>query len=578
MKKVIILLICFLFIGNISCNNLLKEVPLDRYTPENSFINKTQFESALAQIYLQIRTDMYASTDNVAAFDMLGIDVDFGDVRNPATSYAPLFTWDMLNADNEFSKKWFSQFYKWISYANTILDQAEKPAAKWASVTEKNAIVGEAKFFRAFAYHFLANMWGDVPLVLSQTTVLKDDYVRAARKDVYKQCEADLQFAVQNMPSLDAVKGGRVSKDAANHLLAEVEICLKNYDAAIAAASDLIGNGKSSLMTARFGVFKNFKFSGYRYQGKGQPWGDVYWDLFRDGNFNYVTEGNKEAIWNIELDGKIIGGCNTDVHKSGGLFCMERWWGPLSWNRKDKNSVPNFLMDTLMGRPVGSISPTTYAAQQIWEYKGDKDRDIRNSIYNIQRVYYWTNPKSKFYGQAITTENGQPVEHSTYNAFLAPSFKKFSGAVHNQPDKYPIFTDATSGNKHNNGRTYKDWYIMRLAETYLLRAEAYMLKGNLGAAADDINVVRNRAKATPVAAGDVNIDLILDERARELYGEEFRLNTLMRMGKLVEYLNKYNGYLKSIGAMAPSRLALLPIPNSVIQANAGAVLEQNPGY
>src|SRR5678816_4062466 len=92
---------------------------------------------------------------------------------------------------------------------------------------------------------------------------------------------------------------------------------------------------------------------------------------------------------------------------------------------------------------------------------------------------------------------------------------------------------------HDNGRTYKDWYIMRLAETYLLKAEANMLKGDLAAAAADINVVRARAQATPVTAGDVNMDLILDERARELYGEEFRLNTLMRTGKLVEYPVSY---------------------------------------
>src|SRR6218665_109277 len=403
MKKAMIVLICFLFIGNISCNNLLKEVPLDRYSPENSFSDKAQFESALAHIYLQIRTDLYARTDAVSSFDMLGVDADLGDLRTPPTAYAPLFSWDLLNADNSFSSQRFSRLYKWISYANTILDQAEKSEAKWKSAAEKNAVTGEAKFLRAFVYYLLANMWGGVPLVTTQTTVPKEDYARASREAIYKQCEADLQFAAQHMPSLDAVKGGRASKEAANHLLAEIEICLKNYDAAIAAASAVINNGKSSLMTARFGMFKNFKFSGYRYQGKGKPWGDVYWDLFREGNFNYVTDGNKEAIWNIELDGKIIGGCNTDVNAAGGLFCMERWWGPLPWNRKDKNSVPNFLTDTLMGRPVGSISPTTYAAQQIWQYKGDWDRDIRNSIYNIQRIYYWTNPKSKFYGQAITT-------------------------------------------------------------------------------------------------------------------------------------------------------------------------------
>ena len=90
--------------------------------------------------------------------------------------------------------------------------------------------------------------------------------------------------------------------------------------------------------------------------------------------------------------------------------------------------------------------------------------------------------------------------------------------------------------------------------------------------------MRGRALATPVDAADVNMDLILDERARELYGEEFRLSTLMRTGKLVEYLNKYNGYLLTNGLTAPAKVSKLPIPRREIESNTGAVLTQNPGY
>ena len=141
-----------------------------------------------------------------------------------------------------------------------------------------------------------------------------------------------------------------------------------------------------------------------------------------------------------------------------------------------------------------------------------------------------------------------------------------------------LATDASSKRKNDNGRNWKDWYIMRMAETYLLRAEANLLKGDLAAAAADLNVIRNRAQATPVTAADVTMDLILDERARELYGEEFRLNPLMRTGKLVEYLNRYNGYLKANNLTAPARVSKLPIPRREIEANTGAVLEQNTGY
>lgn len=68
----------------------------------------------------------------------------------------------------------------------------------------------------------------------------------------------------------------------------------------------------------------------------------------------------------------------------------------------------------------------------------------------------------------------------------------------------------------------EDTYFMRLAETYLDRAEAYIQLGDLQKAADDINTVRARAKAKPIAAQDVTIDYLLDERIRELYTEELR--------------------------------------------------------
>jgi hypothetical protein len=171
----------------------------------------------------------------------------------------------------------------------------------------------------------------------------------------------------------------------------------------------------------------------------------------------------------------------------------------------------------------------------------------------------------------ITAANmGTPTTSTTS---VSPQFKKFVSAVH-----YHQFQDVTSKQWHDNGRTYKDWYMMRLAETYLLRAEANLLKNDKQKAADDINVIRGRAMATPVLAGEVTLDLILDERARELYGEEFRVSTLMRMGKLTEYLNKYNGAIKQKGYTIADYKNKMPIPRSEIEANKEAVLEQNPGY
>jgi starch-binding outer membrane protein, SusD/RagB family len=573
MKKIVIFSAMLATMVVSSCKKDLSEVPLDFYTPENSFNNKAQFESALAGIYLNIRTYMYAADDRADNYDMLGMDLDLANVESNASAQkTQYFNWITMNADNPFASKWWGRLYRLVSMANTIIDRADGPQAKWASDNEKKAIVGEAKFLRAFAYKFLANMWGGVPLVLNETKSPKFDYVRATQDEVYKQCKSDLEFAIQYMPTIDLLKGGRAPREAAYHLLSEVDICLKDYTGAIAAATAVISNGKNSLMTSRFGVAKNFTFSGYDYQGPASAWGDVYWDLFQEGNFNF-KEGNKEAIWNISTDPTIKGGNNLDVNTSGGFLVFDRWWGPIPWQAKDASGKSNWLMDTLIGRPVGTLIVTAYADSLVWKYKNDFSRDMRNSEYNIQRNYYMTNPTSTIYGQVMTKSNVDATTLTLWEPRMSPHFMKFVRAV-----PKGLTVDATSKRPNDNGRNWKDWYIMRLAETYLLRAEANMLKGDLNAAAADINIVRSRANATPVIASDVTMDLILDERARELYGEEFRLSTLMRTGKLVEYLNKYNGYLLANGLTAPTKVSKLPIPRREIESNTGAKLEQNPGY
>ena len=569
MKAIKHLFIGLLFAGSLtSCYDLLDETPKDFLTPENSYTDKKGFESELANIYKDIRNNFYANTDSWENYDLMGVDVDLNGPRPSADTYREYFYWNTLNADNGFAKKWWRRFYSYIYSCNVIIDRAEGTHVKWVSEQEKNAICGEAKFLRAFAYRFLGNMWGNAPIVLKETTAPQFNYKSASQKEIYKQCKDDLLFAIQWMPDIDDQKGGKASKVAAQHLLAEILIALKDYEGAVEQATAVINNPAMSLMTERFGKLKDFTFEGYDYQGEQEPWGDVYWDLFREGNFNRI-DGNKECIWNVQFDVALDGGGNTG--KSGGNFVMERYFGTKWWGLKDADGVSNWLKDILGGRPIEQISVMDYAATQIWQYKGDWDRDMRNSKYNMKRDYYWTNPESRFYGQQMTEEN--LGDKSELFRITQPTFMKVVTAKH-----HGQFFDSQSGEGHDNGRIYKDWYIMRLAETYLLRAEAYLLVGNKDAAAKDINAVRQRANATPVTAADVNLDLILDERARELSMEDFRINTLMRMNKLAEYLMKYNPKVIQAGYKLGNHLNKLPVPNSEIEANKEGGLIQNEGY
>ncbi|HZH72493.1 MAG TPA: RagB/SusD family nutrient uptake outer membrane protein, partial [Mariniphaga sp.] len=150
-----------------------------------------------------------------------------------------------------------------------------------------------------------------------------------------------------------------------------------------------------------------------------------------------------------------------------------------------------------------------------------------------------------------------------------------------------------------------DMYIFRLAETYLLRAEAYFFKGQYGLAADDINEVRARANAPLIDASQVTIDYIFDERARELYAEEMRHSEMTRVsfqlamqnmdGYSLDNISQKNWYHDRImrvnehyhppkyffwgveATIHPHHM-LWPIPQSVITANTLGRINQNVGY
>lgn len=569
MKAIKHLFIGLVLIGScMSCNDLLNEKPKDFLTPGNSYTDKKGFEAALANIYRVIRNDFYATSDMWQNYDLFGVDIDYYVNQVSENGYNEYFKWNTLNADNDVSLKWWRRFYSYIFSCNAIIERSEESIVEWNSEEEKNAVVAEARFLRAFAYRFLANMWGNAPLVLHETNYPQFNYECVTQQELYTQCKEDLEYAIQWMPDIDNQKGGRASKVAAQHLLSEILIGLKDYEGAIKQATDVINNPAMSLMTERFGKLKDFTFEGYDYQGEKEPWGDVWFDLFREDNFNRI-EGNKECIWNVQFDISIEGGGNENGR--GGFFCVERWFAGMWWNLKDADGKTNWLKDILGGRPVGHCFPTDYVANQIWKYKDDWNRDIRNSKYNMKREYYWTNPESRFYGEKMTVDNlGTQSEIYHVNQ---PTLMKLVTAIH-----HGFSTDPTSGEKHDNGNVLKDWYIMRLAETYLLRAEANLMLNKNDEAAKDINAVRVRANATPVTAADVTIDLILDERARELCMEEFRINTLMRLNKLTEYLMKYNTKVVQEGYKLGNHLNKLPIPNAEIEANKEGGLKQNEGY
>ena len=135
-----------------------------------------------------------------------------------------------------------------------------------------------------------------------------------------------------------------------------------------------------------------------------------------------------------------------------------------------------------------------------------------------------------------------------------------------------------------NGSSTRDIFLARLAETYLIAAEAYLQAGEMGTAVDRINVVRRRAardesQEEAMEVSSIDLDFILDERARELVGEYHRWLDLARTGTLVERTSEYNYMVEESDFIGPdgNPKLLRPIPSDAIALNE-APIEQNPGY
>lgn len=529
----------------------LKEEPLDFYSTANSFSTFQNYQGALVDIYAQVRS--FKFNENGYAY-MYGTDIMLNARRT-----GDGLRWGnysvSLNPTGGLPSYHWNGLYKIITSANSIIDRLQENTG--LTEDEKKQVDAEARFFRAYGYRNLVYLFGGVPLLLNEVTSPKTDFARATREEVISQIEADLLIASENLPMINTVADGRISNLAAFHLLSEIYIVQQKWDLAISAASAVIDDPNTGLMTSRFGSLAN------------QP-GDVFYDLFRVGNQNR-SSGNREAIWVAQYEVDILGGVLSSTGNSGNI--LERVHAPAVFTLTDPEGKSGSLgsRSTLNagGRGVSFMRPTSYVENSIWE--SDFDNDMRNSPFNYVRDFIYDNPNSNFYDSSLVKYPGKN--------YLAESWRWYPYITKvTTPGQHPanlIANPATLLLTNSAGATYTDQYLIRLAETYLLRAEAYLGKGDLPNAAADINQLRNRANATPVSPGDVTINYILDERARELTLEEDRRLTLARLGKVVERVRQFNDLS---GPTVLDHHGLWPIPQREIEANINGILEQNPGY
>lgn len=618
-----------IFLGSCA-ESFLDQDPLSFYEPEQTLTTEPGIRAVLAMADRHIRSYWtYYQNANISV--PIGTEYIFSELTLASkTDDGSMFT-DIANVltptggaedgdRNRISYFW-GETYNGIKYANTVTSYIDK--VQGIDEATKNAYIGRAYFHRSYRYLSLVFQYGDVPLVTKIIESPKLNYRSTKKEAILQKITEDMEFAVQWVPDQkDMAYIGMVNKGACRQLLIKCYLATGQFQKAKEQADILIDASGYSLMKDSFGAFND--------GGEPETWPitrNVVWDLHRPEN--KLIAANKEVIMGMPNRGA---GSEAFID-----FLTMRIFGP-NWNNASlkspdgKNAVNNYARNNgnynkkfdylrAVGRGIATFRLTNFASNGVWYVNGKNDEgDLRHNstVGNWGRMdsLKYNDPASKWHGK-----NLQLYHPSTGVLLCADTIRCWFDWPHYKIYLEDVKAEANITANQFNGATdggNADWYLYRLAETYLLRAEAKFYLGDATGAAQDVNEVRKRAKCTELYT-TVTIGDIMDERARELYLEEWRNVELKRVshclalsGKPDEWGNTYNKdtYDKQSGTDAvggsywyqriihhsiynkgpvnvnnrtfnytmDKRNHYWPIPNGAITANSKGKLSQNYGY
>lgn len=602
MKKINILstliLLITVFLGTRCSEDFLKPEPLSFYAPENTFINADGFNAALIACLRNSRHEYYGDTPPFVS-EMIFSDVAVEGTTDKTGVHMDMPAVILPDANMDYGDitklgDYWTEAYARIKYANVVISRIDN--ATWESDAERNNILGKAYFHRANVYYRLVHQFGDVPFILEEITSPKLDFYSCSRESILQKCKKDLEFSAQWVNADSPI--GDINKAAVNHLLTKVNLALCEFDDAIESANAVINDGKHALMTARFGSYKD------------DPAHDIIWDLHQEEN--KALAENTETIWLFVCSESM-----TEDDASEKLRIMRQtvpYWGGAgkvktptgqtgTTDQPGGAKVGGYAVEidqvAIYGRGIGRVRPSPWYQHDLWT----DANDLRHKYPN------WIKMENLVYNVPALKANSDPYYNQHLQLYDGTGGILCTDTIRSWFDwpQYKLFVIDPTDNTPDGG--YGDWYAIRLAETYLLRAEAYLWKDNLPAATDDINAIRTRAGATGFTSDQVNMGILLDERARELYFEEARRTELSRIAFIYAKTGKacYNGktyttsnfatdnfwydriieknifYRNNVKApfynyrIAPY-IVLWPIPSSAINANSLGHLNQNEGY
>ena len=590
------------------CNeSFLDETSIALQTADSYFKTEVGFEDLVRSTYPLAR-DICRQGRLV----LLGTDVFSQGHWDEAAGVDP---GDALNVYNEGLgsslpelELFWDLLYREIARTNTVTSRAGDVTGMDEGL--KAIRVGEAKFLRALSYFYLVQTWGDVPMPLTETVGPSKEVIRVASADVYTQIIKDATEAEAVLPVTPS-DYGRATKGAAQFLLARIYLTRGwNYNNSLGGVSADFDKALD---------YADNVIAAY-------PLAANYTDLFPARNDNPLFETNNpatqddqnpEIVFAVQYSSDVLtySGDPTNPGASNGNDLHSLFGG-------SAEDIPgNLARSSHYNRHLGKYI-TTPATYRMF----DPDIDTRYTHNFLMRLYAlkdapghvpaagvppidilkgdtvilfraWNNP-------AALADKGLDVGGTKrYAVINTDEFERVEISSYHSKNKTPMMWKFWEPNipYGDDGGTF-DFALFRSAEAYLIAAEAIVKGasgGSLGGAENYYNAVLDRAlganagtdplqAAVPedvmdlttasyrATAGNIDIDMILDERARELMGEYVRWFDLKRTGKLIERGTKYNPWIAAKGKIAAKHY-LRPIPLHEIDRASNAVT-QNTGY
>lgn len=586
------------------CSSFLDEKNWSSQSAEEYYATAEGYESLINGSYSTLKS-VY-NTTNYFQLTQLGTDIgtqNDGSSANALNQYTVNYTNDNGTVYNQWRV-----LYESLKNVNAAIGRASSVRTKDQDIFEgidRDVLeqrVAEAKFLRALYLFEIVKNWGNAPLILEEPTSPSTTSQLDNAADFYKQILADLGDVIGSSLPMKQTSAnyGRVSKAAAKHLRSLVYLTRgyqsygesDDFKKAFEDATDVIKNSGHALESD-------------------------YAMVHRQAN-----EENNEIIFSINYSGGA--GWNNNIQTEFYLFVYREGWTDLGFSsiycndyasvmptkyaylmfdwKKDRRTEVTF-MSPLNGDPSTSIDGRSYGKNWF---------ESTNGV-NVEKgdtVIYFPVPIEEKYKQYSDAEKEAAnsrgrffynYPEGSYADASADDYYKNGYQNYNSKSRVwlPVWKFKDCNTRYNSSGTVengtRDMYLFRLAETYLIAAEAAVKMGDNGNALTYINAVRKRAMNNAPEGGleeykgSVTLDDILDERALELYGEAPRWNDLQRTGKLAERVLKYNWDVTHItgGAIQTqlsessfeSKYKLRPIPITWLNTlSNGRELGNNPGW